>query len=316
MFAAERLVERRTCPRRPLDVLLTFVGVGTSVEVKARCLDLSARGVQVRLPIPMPDLLVGGTVEVRSSGTRTFWGAATIGRLTSDRYEVVLVFPDTPRELATLLEQAGSEQAEVAPQGHDAVVDPALERARDVVSFVARLARSAAALVTRAWVCWVSETGWTPVVECDGRRLRWGAELHEYSLDGRFSVLRVGDEPGTPLLLLLKGRPRPEGMRRLERLAAQAAAAWQGLAPSGRRFLAWCALRPEARRLVLEGLEDRSLAVRRLSLETLERHGVDTLNYTLELPRAACARLRREIEELASFREWFIAQPVLNGGRG
>jgi hypothetical protein len=227
--------------------------------------------------------------------------------MTDNRHEAVLVFRESPPALASLYERvAGTREiVDGAPMGR-ATAEQALGRARDVVSLTAVLARGAAAYAERARVFWASSAGWAPIVESDGHRLRWGHRIQGQRIGGVLFALPVGDAPDPPLLLLVEGQPRPEARQGLERLVSLAARAWEAIAPGERRFLAWCALRLEMRRRLLDGLEDRSLAVREASAEALECHGVDTLGYAPDLSRAARSRLRSEIEEMADFREWWL----------
>jgi len=299
--------ERRVSPRVPLDrdVRVFFA---STMEVKATGLDLSLRGVRVRLPLPLPRV-VGVEVGVGAE----LWGPARVGRLSDDRHEAVLVFPRTPAGVARLFEETGERSiADGTPLGR-ATAAEALRRAGDPVGLIAVLARSAAAFADRARVFWADETGWIPVVESDGHRLRWGRQLEGQPVPGGVLLaLPIGDDEDPPLLLLVEGTLGPEAIQDLEELACLAARVLYDLAPGGRRFLAWCALRLDARRKLLDGLEDRSREVRKASAEALVRHGVDLLGYAVDLPRGERAPLRAEIEETASFREWWLENVTLD----
>jgi len=309
--APEVPAERRESRRLPLEqeVLLSY-DVATPTEIVARGLDLSPRGVRVQLPFPVPAAVEEVQLALRPADTRT---AARIGRRAAGGHELVLVFSD-PSTAASLLARAirGPAVADGAPLGQT-TAEHALGRASDAVSLVALLARSGAAHANRAWVCSANDLGWT-VVESDGLELRWGARMSDrggLGSDALF-VIPVGDEPH-PLLLMVEGQLRPEDVENLERLASLAARVWKTVAPNERRFLAWCALRLDVRGRLLDGLEDRKRAVREANLAVLARHGVDVMGYTPDLPRAARTRLRRQIEEMANFREWWL-ENVLEPG--
>lgn len=295
--------DRRALPRLSTEErILLCKDDDASDPVVADCVDLSPGGVRVRLSSPLPEV---GSVLVRvpTAGDAELAELASVGRVSEDRRETVLLFRESVRVIPWLHERASASSRAVdgAPLGR-ATAELALQRATDTVSLLAILARGAAAFADRARVCWAGEQGWTPVVESDGRELRWGARLEGQRPQGVLIMVPVGDE----LLLVVEGQARPQARQGLERLASHAAGKWQVIEPTGRRFLAWCALRPRVRSQMLDGLEHRSAVVRQRSAELLQHNGVDTLGYAPDLSRRARARLRREIEEMASFREWWL----------
>jgi len=307
MLAAAIQSDRRSSPRLAFqqDLLLSF----THMSVLAQAVDISRGGVRVRSESPLPE-----AVSIGVATRFVTWGHTRIGRRTADGREAVLLFPRTPRPVVDLLE--GTTPMDGTPFGRATTLQ-ALGRVRDAVSLTAVLVRGAAAFGERARVYRVSELGWTPVVESDGQRLRWGAELSGSLPRGALFILPVTNEDDPSLLLLVEGQIRETVGRQLEELVGAAARAWSTLsapAPaSGRLFLGWCALRREAQRKLLDGLEDRSQAVRVASKESLLRHGVDVMDYEPDLPRAARAERRRAIEEMASFREWWRENVELAG---
>jgi hypothetical protein len=56
---------------------------------------------------------------------------------------------------------------------------------------------------------------------------------------------------------------------------------------------------------LFDGLESRNRAVRLASMKALADGGVDLMDYSAELPRARRSMLRRSIQEMASFRQWW-----------
>lgn len=280
---------------------------GTTVTAKV--LDLSPSGVRVRLPCPVPrtDRVFVGR---RLLETVEMWGPARLRRVNWDRREAVLVFSETPHPIDDLWRRLGDDldPADGAPLGR-VTGERALTGARDVVSLTAILARRAAALGERAQVYWANGAGWSPIVESDGIRLHWGRQIQRrINRRDALYVVPITDAPEPRLLLLIEGEPSIRARGELERLARMAARTWKklGFSTGGRLFLAWCALRGEAQRRLLDGLEHPDLASRKASMEALVRHGVDVMSYVPDLPAPVRARLRCKIEEMANFREWWI----------
>jgi hypothetical protein len=97
--------ERRLSPRLSLDqdVLVSF-DAASSISLVARGLDLSLRGVRIRLPIPMPEV-AEVRVGCRSDEAWKIRGRARVERVSADRTEVLLLFQRTPYAVARLFER-------------------------------------------------------------------------------------------------------------------------------------------------------------------------------------------------------------------